>query len=127
LKEAMKYKFRWDKELERRKKLGITGPEPLPHPDDIVIDMKSDQVILKGPMTDLVGRRLGLPHHQGDRRQAADHDFNDAGDLAFAGLAVQARSIRQSEKEKVERDRWRERPRISDLPSRLFVSAVSVR
>jgi hypothetical protein len=51
LKEAMKYKFRLEEELERRKKLGITGPEPLPHPDDIVIDMKTDQVIIKGPQT----------------------------------------------------------------------------
>jgi hypothetical protein len=28
LKEAIKYKFRWEEELERRKKLGINGPEP---------------------------------------------------------------------------------------------------
>jgi Family of unknown function (DUF5681) len=48
---AMKYKFRWEEELERRKKLGITGPEPLPHPDDIIFDMKTDQVIIKGPRT----------------------------------------------------------------------------
>ena len=51
LEAAMKYKFRWEKELERRKELGITGPEPLPHPDDIVIDRKTDRVIIKGPMT----------------------------------------------------------------------------
>jgi hypothetical protein len=51
LKAAMEYKFRWEEELEGRKKLGITGPEPLPHPDDIVIDMKTDQVIIKGPRT----------------------------------------------------------------------------
>ena len=50
-KAAMEYKFGWGKELERRKELGITGPEPLPHPDHIVIDMKTDRVIIKGPMT----------------------------------------------------------------------------
>ena len=51
LKEAIKYKFRWEEHLKRRKELGITGPEPLPHPDDIVIDRKTDRVIVKGPMT----------------------------------------------------------------------------
>ncbi len=30
---------------------GVTGPEPLPHPDDLDIDMKTDRVIVKGPMT----------------------------------------------------------------------------
>src|SRR5580704_9042773 len=41
----------WEQELARRAALGITGPEPLPHPDDIVIDTKTGQVIVKGPMT----------------------------------------------------------------------------
>ena len=48
---AMTYKIEWDRELERRRQLGITGPEPLPHPDHIVIDMRTGQVKVKGPMT----------------------------------------------------------------------------
>ena len=51
LKTAIEYKHEWEQELERRERLGITGPEPLPHPDDLVIDMKMGQVIIKGPMT----------------------------------------------------------------------------
>jgi hypothetical protein len=51
LKAAIEYKHEWEQELARRAALGITGPEPLPHPDDIVIDMKTGQVIVKGPMT----------------------------------------------------------------------------
>ena len=52
LQTAIEYKRDWDEELERRARLGITDlPEPLPHPDDIVIDMKTGQVIIKGPMT----------------------------------------------------------------------------
>jgi Family of unknown function (DUF5681) len=51
LNEAIKYKIHWEQELERCKRLGITAPEPLPHPDDIVIDMRTGQVIFKGPMT----------------------------------------------------------------------------
>ena len=51
LKEVMKYIFRWEEEVERRKKLGITGPEPVPHPDDFLIDFVTSEVTLKGPMT----------------------------------------------------------------------------
>jgi Family of unknown function (DUF5681) len=47
---AIIYKTEWEQELERCKRLGITAPEPLP-PDDIVIDMRTGQVIFKGPMT----------------------------------------------------------------------------
>jgi hypothetical protein len=51
LKTAIEYKHEWEQELARRAALGVTEPEPLPHPDDIVIDMKTGQVIVKGPMT----------------------------------------------------------------------------
>ncbi len=51
LKTAIEYKCDWERELERRARLGLTGPEPLPHPDDIVIDLRTGQVIIKGPMT----------------------------------------------------------------------------
>jgi Family of unknown function (DUF5681) len=51
LKTAIEYKYDWAQELERRERLGVTGPEPLPHPDDIVIDMKTGQVIVKCPVT----------------------------------------------------------------------------
>jgi len=48
---AMTYKVEWDRELARRKQLGITGPEPIPHPDHIVIDMRTGEVAIKGPFT----------------------------------------------------------------------------
>jgi hypothetical protein len=48
---ALDYKLTWERELERRKKLGISGPEPLPHPDDIVIDIPAGKVRVKGPAT----------------------------------------------------------------------------
>lgn len=52
LQTAIEYKHGWEKELARRASLGISGlPEPLPHPDDIVIDMKTGQVRINGPMT----------------------------------------------------------------------------
>jgi hypothetical protein len=46
---ALDYKIAWERELERRRTLGITGPEPLPHPDHIVIDIPEGKVRVKGP------------------------------------------------------------------------------
>jgi hypothetical protein len=49
---ALEYKFGWKCELERRLKLGVTGlPEPFPHPDDVVVNLRTGEVIIKGPLT----------------------------------------------------------------------------
>ncbi len=48
---ATTYKVEWDRELERRQRLGIVAPDPLPHPDHVVIDMRTGQVTIKGPLT----------------------------------------------------------------------------
>tara|TARA_R110002073_G_scaffold4543_1_gene29534 strand:+ start:1278 stop:2003 length:726 start_codon:yes stop_codon:yes gene_type:complete len=46
------YKQYWEEELERRESLDITDlPEPEPHPDDIVIDPRSGEARVVGPMT----------------------------------------------------------------------------
>lgn len=51
LREVIDYKRRWDEELRHRKRTGDPGPEPLPHPDDIVIDMRSGEVAIRGPVS----------------------------------------------------------------------------
>ena len=51
LETAFDYKVQWERELERRERLGITAPEPLPHPDDILIDLKNGAVSFRGPVT----------------------------------------------------------------------------
>lgn len=49
---AMTYKFEWDRELERRRVLGITHlPDPLPHPDHIRIDVRRGTARVVGPST----------------------------------------------------------------------------
>lgn len=49
---AITYKVEWEKELRRREQLGITDlPEPLPHPDDIIIDMNEGTARVVGPAT----------------------------------------------------------------------------
>jgi hypothetical protein len=46
------YKKAWYTELRRREKLGITGPEPLPHPDDMIVNMRTGAVTIRGPMAE---------------------------------------------------------------------------
>jgi hypothetical protein len=48
---AIAYKLAMEQELERRKARGITAPEPLPHPDDIHIDLHTGTVHIRGPAT----------------------------------------------------------------------------
>lgn len=51
LETAISYKVDWERELERRKTAGIIAPAPIPHPDDVVIDMATGLVRITGPMT----------------------------------------------------------------------------
>ena len=48
---ATTYKVEWDRELERRQRLGIVAPDPVPHPDHVVINYRTGDVEIKGPMT----------------------------------------------------------------------------
>jgi LmbE family N-acetylglucosaminyl deacetylase len=48
---AINYKAEWARELERRKKHGIQAPDPVPHPDHVVIDFATGSVRIIGPMT----------------------------------------------------------------------------
>lgn len=48
---CMEYKTNWNRELDRCKRLGIPAPEIIPHPDDIIINMNTGRVEIRGPMT----------------------------------------------------------------------------
>ena len=47
---AFEYKQKWTQELERRKRNGIIEPDPIPHPDDFVINLRTGHVQIEGPM-----------------------------------------------------------------------------
>jgi hypothetical protein len=51
LETAIDFKVEWEKEFRRCDQLGLPRPAPIPHPDDIVINMKTGGVLIKGPMT----------------------------------------------------------------------------
>jgi hypothetical protein len=48
---SLDYKLNWDEKLERRKRLGITGPAPLPNPDDVHLNFRTSEVTFIGPLT----------------------------------------------------------------------------
>jgi hypothetical protein len=50
--EAMvEYKVDWERELARRAAAGISVPDPVPHPDDIIIDVRTGRAWVDGPVT----------------------------------------------------------------------------
>jgi hypothetical protein len=51
LESAIEYKTEWEDELERRTALGIVGRDPIPHPDDVIINVKTGEVHITGPVT----------------------------------------------------------------------------
>jgi hypothetical protein len=69
LETTIEYKVEWERELERRKLLGIDdAPAPLPHPDHVVIDIKTGSVRITGPMT-----REERPHWEMLRARKEDN------------------------------------------------------
>ena len=51
VKTMIEYKIEWEREIERCNQIGVPAPEPLPHPDDIIIDMRNGGVRVYGPWT----------------------------------------------------------------------------
>ena len=45
------YKCRWEENLEEAERLGLPAPEPIPHPDDVFIDLKNGNAFVCGPWT----------------------------------------------------------------------------
>jgi Family of unknown function (DUF5681) len=50
LKTAVDYKEHWHHVLAERRRKGTTGPEPVPHPDEVIIDYKTGNIRIDGPV-----------------------------------------------------------------------------
>lgn len=46
----IEYKQKWTAELERRQRHGIVAPDPVPHPDDIFVDLIKGTIEFEGPV-----------------------------------------------------------------------------
>ena len=51
LQTAIEYKINWEGAIDLARKHGVAEPEPLPHPDDIVVDLRNAAVHYNGPIT----------------------------------------------------------------------------
>ncbi|NHK26376.1 hypothetical protein FF098_000480 [Parvularcula flava] len=59
----IEYKTNWEAELFRRQQASITTlPDPVPHPDHIIIDMTRGTVWIDGPMTETEKNNLEYIH-----------------------------------------------------------------
>jgi hypothetical protein len=45
------YKCGWEQDIEHARQLGLPEPQPIPHPDDVVIDFIAGSAHVCGPMT----------------------------------------------------------------------------
>ena len=70
LENAFDYKLQWTRELERRRSLGTDLPDPVPHPDDIIIDWQSGHVKIEGPLDD--AQKLSWDERLARRAEAQD-------------------------------------------------------
>jgi hypothetical protein len=50
LKTAIDYKEHWHHVLAERARSGTTGPEPVPHPDEVIIDYETGDIRIDGPV-----------------------------------------------------------------------------
>lgn len=48
---AIEYKRDWEEAIKDARQRGLPEPTPLPHPDDVVIDLRTAEVRYRGPMT----------------------------------------------------------------------------
>ena len=48
---ACEYKIGWQEAIERARKNGLPEPAPVPHPEDVILDMRRAEVRYEGPMT----------------------------------------------------------------------------
>ena len=70
---SIDYKQSWDAEIERCRAAGLPVPAPLPHPDDIVLDLDTGAVWIHGPQTKEQKARLD---HAIERRTQAQEEVN---------------------------------------------------
>jgi len=101
---ALEYKQKWTAELDRRRRAGSNEPDPIPHPDDIIINMYTGHVQTAGPIDEREKRdwdqRLA-------RRTEAQSDVNT--------FAENYRKARTSKSKAMWLSEWHFEQRIFDI------------
>ena len=104
LRAMIEYKCNRAREIERAEERGETPPDPVPHPDDIIIDFKTGDVHVNGPFTE-------------EQRDVFD-DILERIDDAQESITMLAQEIAQEEdpeRREVLRDLWKSEQRHFDF------------
>ncbi len=104
LENAFEYKQRWTKELQRRACLGISEPDPVPHPDDITINLRTGHVRTEGPLDE-------AEKAEWDKRLARRNEAQQE----VTAFAEQCRRSRSPARKAMWLDEWHFEQRIFDL------------
>lgn len=86
---AFDYKMKWTAEIERCQRQGLPDPTPVPHPDDIIIDMRSGEVRTEGPLDE---REKAKWDERLQRREDAQAEINFLADAYKRSRSEQIRT-----------------------------------
>ena len=102
---AFEYQQKWTEELARRRKSGITDlPDPIPHPEDIIIDLRSGHVKTEGPLDELEKKAWDERLVRRDEAQAEVNMF-----------AEKYRKARSQQRKTLWHQEWHFEQRIFDI------------
>jgi len=101
---AFEYQQKWTAELERRRERGLNLPDPVPHPDDIFIDMRTGHVRTEGPLDEREKKEWDI---RIARRATAQDEVNYYSD--------KFRRARSAEQRKMWLEEWHFEQRIFDI------------
>lgn len=104
LENAFGYKMKWKAEIERCERLGIEPQVPIPHPDDVIIDLRHGEVRTEGPVDEIEKAAW-------DKRIAR----RDAAQEEVTYYAERHRKARGADKKQFWLELWHFEQRIFDL------------
>lgn len=101
---TMDYKLAWTREIDRCRKSGLPEPTPVPHPDDIHIDMYTGKIRVAGPRSEEEKRQWDKFLARRDEAQAEVNDY-----------AQRYRRARSPEAKKFYLDSWHAEQLLFDI------------
>lgn len=98
------YKHKWDEEIERCRLAGLPEPQPVPHPDDVILDPNTGDVKFLGPKTK-------------EEKQRLDHALarRDEAQKLVSEFASRYRRTRDASRKAFWLDEWHHEQKMFDI------------
>lgn len=98
------YKDKWGAEIERCRSLGLPEPNPIPHPDDVILDPNTGDVKVLGPSTK-------------KQKQQLDHALarRDEAQKLVSEFAARYRRTRDESRKAFWLDEWHHEQKMFDI------------